>query len=128
MARENDRNYRKKRSGEAEPNPMKQVSLTPMELRSEAANPMESQPFEARETPLVSFGEHASPAKHIQEHRFDVAPTQERRPELKQEHSPTFQLRPIIVTPVEMQQLQERRVDARDLGWVVPGHRIRIGT
>ena len=128
MARDKDRKRRKKRSGQTEPNPMKQVSLTPMELRDEPARPVESQSFEARETPIVSFGDHAAPAKQAQEHRFDFAPMQERRPELKQERSLKFQLRPITVTPVQMHELRERRVAARDLGWVVPGHRIRIGT
>ena len=126
----NSRENRKKRTpgfAPEEPNPMKPVSLTPAELSNEPARPVESHPYQPRQTPMVSYGDHALSAKKVTEQRYDFAPVRENRFALKQEQSLNYQLQPITVSPIQMQLLQERRVAARDLGWVVPGHRIRIG-
>ncbi len=127
MANEKGRKRRQKKSTSSEPNPMTPVSLTPMELRNEPAKSFASKPFEARDTPMVSIGDHAPRSMHVSEQRYDFAPLQALRPELRKERSLEFKLRPITVSPVQMQQLRDRRVNARELGWVIPGHRIRIG-
>jgi hypothetical protein len=110
-----------------EPNPMKQVTLNPVQLRSEPAREIPSQQIHARETPIVSYGDHASGAKPITEHRYDFSRVQELKPALREERSLKIELRPVLVTPVQMQKLRDRRAAARPIGWTIPGHTIRIG-
>jgi hypothetical protein len=118
----------RKRGDEASPtsNPFKPMSLTPVQLHKEDARQIKSAEIRARETPAVSIGDHSAPAQPISERKFAFTPLSASKYDLKQEKSLEFRLRQITVTPAQMQRLRERRVAARDLGWVVPGHRIKI--
>jgi hypothetical protein len=60
------------------------------------------------------------------ERKFEFTPVQELRPALKEERSLSIPIKSIPVSPVQMQKLQERRTHARELGWTIPGHTIRI--
>lgn len=126
MARDKDQSNRDRK--EASPgNPFKPASLKPVQLRNDPARDVSSADIRARDVPLVPFGDHASRANPVNENRYAFAPVREVRPDLKPEESRQYQLRPITVTPVQMQLLRDRRIKARELGWSIQGHRIRIG-
>jgi hypothetical protein len=122
-----DRDDRKRGDeSSSQSNPFKPMSLNPVQLHKEEAREIKSAEIRARETPAVSIGDHSAPAQRVSERKIAFTPLNASKYDLKQEKSLEFRLRPISVTPAQMQQLRERRVAARDLGWVVPGHRIRI--
>jgi hypothetical protein len=110
----------------ANDNPFKPVTLKPASLRQEPTRPIKSSEVRASEIPIVSFGDHASPARPVSERPFSFSSLNEVRPDLKPEASRSVQLAPVAVTPMQMQKMRERRVGARELGWSIKGFQIKI--
>jgi hypothetical protein len=102
------------------------VSLTPMSLSNDPARSIKSSPVQSREATLRSLTDASAPAAPVQEHKYVFSALDEVRPELRPEPGREIALRPITISPTQMQDLRERRIAARDLGWVIPGHKIRI--
>jgi hypothetical protein len=107
-------------------NPFKPASLNPAKLNTEAPKEIKSSEVKARKLHATSFIESRPAAAPVSEHSLSFSDLHEHRPDFRVEKDRPFALKPIPVTPVQMQRLRERRVDARALGWSIEGHRIRI--
>jgi hypothetical protein len=108
------------------PNPFRPAKLTPATLRNDPARELVSRPVDAVDVSMHRYDDHANPATQIQEVRFDAKPVKELRPAMKLEASIAYELTPVRVTPVQMQQLRERRAEAREIGWTIRAADIRI--
>jgi hypothetical protein len=115
---------RKREKRESGQSPFKPVELTPMSLRQERARDVPSVEVTSREMPLASIGDHAQPARPVSSQSFAFTPLSEIRPEMRLELARSVALITIPVSPIQMQELRERRIAARQLGWVIPGYRI----
>lgn len=103
------------------PNEIKPASLRPAPSRAINSVSLPSRPGALSETPDKS-----APAAPMRERRMEFQPISEHRPESKREQERPISLRPVPITPAQMQDLRERRVTARDLGWNVLGKRVMV--
>jgi hypothetical protein len=123
MGNEND-SQAENRSGNH--NPFRPVSLTPAQLRTESPREVKSAEITARQVQATSFTESRPAVAPLSEQSFAFSDLHELRSDLRQEKERPMLLKPVKVTPVQMQKLRERRVEARELGWSIEGSQIRI--
>ncbi len=107
-------------------NPFKPASLTPSRLRNDPAREVESSAIDSFDYPMISYDDASSPAERVSERRFNLTPLKEVRPLLRVEMSQNIKLTPIKVSPTQMQELRERRAEAREIGWTIDSASIRI--
>jgi hypothetical protein len=107
-------------------NPFKPVSLAPTQLRTETPREVKSAEIKARDVSATAFTESRPTAAPLSEQSYAFSDLHELRPDLRPEKERPMMLKPVPVTPVQMQKLRERRVEAQELGWSIEGARIRI--
>lgn len=107
-------------------NPFKPARLTPATLRNDPARSITPSKITASAFSMTPVEDHSNPAAPLDETRFDFSPLQESRHSLRAETSRIFDLTPIPVTPMQMQELRERRARAREIGWTIDSAKIRI--
>jgi hypothetical protein len=121
-----DRNHSQPGNQTGNQNPFKPVSLAPAQLRTEAPREVKSAEIKARDVRATAFSESRPAAAPLSEQSFAFSDLHELRPDLRPEKERPMMLKPVPVTPVQMQKLRERRVEAQELGWSIEGARIRI--
>lgn len=102
------------------------ISLSPVTLKNERAHDVPSVNPPAREARLVPVGDHSQPAREIAELGYTIAPVGEVRPAMRLEQARRVQLHEVAVSSVQMRQLRERRIAAKELLPLVPGLRVRV--
>ena len=127
MRKEEDRRRRVNESDDApewEPSATP-FELRPVELRQEPIREIRPLEFGHSEMPAVSFEDRGPDARPVIEHRYDATEFQHKPVELRREESRDIPMLSVPISDIAMRSLAERRVQARDLGWNVPGWRIR---
>lgn len=102
------------------------MDLKPAQLKPEPTREVRPADVTARDNPLSELNEAPTVEKRVQEHRPEPGQLREYRPDLKPEQDRSASLRAIRVTPVQVQQMRERRVTARPLGWRLPGSSLQV--
>jgi hypothetical protein len=100
--------------------------LTPQELREEPFREVRPAEIRPAEAPMVSFGDRGPSELRPTESRYEFVEPVAMPLELRHEQAEEIRMLEIPMTGFEMRELRERRIAARDLGWKVPGVRIRI--
>jgi hypothetical protein len=104
------------------------IELRPIDLRDEPAHEIDPVKVESRSMPIVELGDKRTQPVAVDEHRLEARSVEEKRHAVRTETERPITLKATPVTEMKMRELQERRVEARDLGWKVSGARIRLET
>lgn len=107
-------------------NPFKPATLTPATLRNDPARSIKASKITASTFSMTPVEDHSSPAAPLDETQFEFSPLRESSHSLKSETSRVFELTPVPVTPMQMEELRERRTRAREIGWTIDSAKIRI--
>jgi hypothetical protein len=107
-------------------NPFKPARLTPATLRNDPARQIKASSITASTFSMNPVVDHSSPAAPLHETHFDFSVPHELHHSLNEEPSRIFELTPVLVTPMQMQELRERRANAREIGWTIDSAAIRI--
>lgn len=105
---------------------VKPANLKPTTLRNEPARNIAPASVTPRETPARQYRDAAPPGRPITEHRPVSQTIQAKSFGLRREQERKISMTKIPISEMQMSELQSRRVGVRELGWSVPGVRIRL--